>query len=211
MPAQQPDATYVSGLLSRQEALQAEAQSVIEELDLTRTLARVGEVQQVGSSVTGLMVWRDLDFTVMAPGLSQQEAFNVVLPLISDGRMVKVEYANELGERSPTRLPEDQRHYFVLHFLAAEGREWKIDITMWYTNAPRTQLAHIEYIKSRLTDETRTAILWLKDVWHRLPIYPYQVGGMEVYDAVLEHGVRTPAEFDTYLRERGLPGRFSCE
>jgi hypothetical protein len=51
----------------------------------------------------------------------------------------------------------------------------------------------------------RIAILWIKDVWHRMPSYPDQVSGMDIYDAVLEHGVRTPEQFGRYLRQRGLP------
>ena len=31
------------------------------------------------------------------------------------------------------------------------------------------------YLARHLTDETRLAILWIKDVWHHLPTYPYQV------------------------------------
>jgi hypothetical protein len=42
---------------------------------------------------------------------------------------------------------------------------------------------------------------------HRLPVYPYEVGGFEVFDAVLEHGVRSPEDFGRYLRERGLSVR----
>jgi hypothetical protein len=30
---------------------------------------------------------------------------------------------------------------------------------------------------------------------------------MDIYDAVLEHGVRTPAGFDAYLRARGKTTR----
>ncbi len=44
-----------------------------------------------------------------------------------------------------------------------------------------------------------------KDVWYRVCSYPDQVSGMDVYDAVLEYGVRTPDQFDSYLRRRGLP------
>ena len=44
-------------------------------------------------------------------------------------------------------------------------------------------------------------------MWHRLPTFPYQVGGTDIYDAVVEHGVRTLEEFDDYLRERGMPAR----
>jgi len=44
-----------------------------------------------------------------------------------------------------------------------------------------------------------------------LPTYPYEVGGTDIYDAVLEYGVRTPDEFDAYLRKRGLPARGEAE
>ena len=46
---------------------------------------------------------------------------------------------------------------------------------------------------------TRLAILRIKDAWHKRPDYPEVVGGFEVYEAVLEHGVRTAEEFEGYL------------
>jgi len=104
-------------------------------------------------------------------------------------------------------LPSDQRNSYVVTYEAAADEVWRLDLSLWLSDAPRNQLAQAEAIRRRLTEETRLAILWIKDVWHRLPVYPYEVGGVEVYDAVLEHGVRTPAEFEAYLRERGLPGR----
>ena len=44
-------------------------------------------------------------------------------------------------------------------------------------------------------------------VWHRLPAYRHRVLSVDIYDAVLEQGVRTPAEFDVYLVARGKPAR----
>lgn len=85
------------------------------------------------------------------------------------------------------------------------GHEWKIDLSFWLSEKPRTQLAHLAYLSERLTEETRLAILWIKDIWQHFPSYPYQVGGTDIYDAVLEHGVRTPAQFKVYLFERGMP------
>jgi hypothetical protein len=68
-------------------------------------------------------------------------------------------------------------------------------------------LDHLAWLQRELTEETRLAILWIKDSWHRLPAYPYRVGGYEIYEAVLTAGVRTPDEFDAYLIARGLPDR----
>jgi len=48
------------------------------------------------------------------------------------------------------------------------------------------------------------AILKIKDVWHQLPTYPDEVGGTDIYAAMLDHGVRTPAQFATYLKDRGV-------
>src|SRR4051794_12658585 len=50
------DATYAADLLRRQDALQAEAQQVIAELNLSFLLSQVGKTEQIGSSMAGLMV-----------------------------------------------------------------------------------------------------------------------------------------------------------
>jgi len=35
--------------------------------------------------------------------------------------------------------------------------------------------------------------------------YPEQVGGLQIYTAVLQGGVRTPSEFAAWLAREGLP------
>lgn len=41
----------------------------------------------------------------------------------------------------------------------------------------------------------------------RDPAYGREVSSVDIYGAVLEHGVRTPEEFDAYLAARGKPTR----
>jgi hypothetical protein len=53
-------------LFARQAALQAEAAQVLAELDLDRLVADVGPVLVVGSYLSGLMCWRDLDICLLA-------------------------------------------------------------------------------------------------------------------------------------------------
>jgi hypothetical protein len=62
------DALTAAELLRRQEALQAEAHQLIAYLDLFRVLFHAGKPEQIGSSVSGLMVWRDIDFNVLCLG-----------------------------------------------------------------------------------------------------------------------------------------------
>jgi hypothetical protein len=59
-------------------------------------------------------------------------------------------------------------------------------------------------LRHKITDEQRAAVLRTKDVWFRLPSYPAQIGGLEIYTAVIEYGVRTPEEFRSWLADRGF-------
>ena len=62
-------------------------------------------------------------------------------------------------------------------------------------------------LRERLTDETRLAILTLKDAWYQEAAYPDIVGGFEICDAVLNNGVLSLDQLDAYLLQRGLPAR----
>ncbi len=59
-------------------------------------------------------------------------------------------------------------------------------------------------LRSRLTPETRVAILRIKSQFWRHPEYRKSFSGPAIYEAVLDHGVTSTAEFANYLRERGL-------
>ena len=201
------DPVYAASLFRRAKALQSEADEVMRTLGLMTMLGGLGHPEHIGSSLSGLMVWRDIDVTVRCKDVTLERAWDALIPLPINPRITRLSYSNETGARSPTGDPDDQRFYFVIHYEPAQETDWKIDVTLWTSDAPRPHLMQLAELERRLTDETRLAILWIKDVWHRLPVYPYEVGGFEVYDAVLEHGARSPDDFDQYLRERGLPAR----
>lgn len=151
------------------------------------------------------MVWRDIDFNVLCSERSLRRVVETIQPLLTNPRVTKFLYTNESEGHTPAELQGDERYYFVTYYEMATGHEWKIDIAFWLSDTPRAQLAHLQYLAERLTDETRLAILWIKEIWHHFPSYPYHVGGTDIGDAVLEHGVRTPTQFRGYLLERGLP------
>jgi hypothetical protein len=60
-------------------------------------------------------------------------------------------------------------------------------------------------LRDTITDEQRLAVLRIKDVWHRLPSYPDEVSGWEIYAAVLRDDVRTPEQFARWLAANGFP------
>lgn len=192
-------------LARRAASLAREAGQVYERLRLEAILRPAGEVERVGSSVMGLMVWRDLDVVVHAPGLGQAGVIEALAPLFDDRGLLSLDYRDERPPHVSAANQRDARHYVVLRHSGIGRGAWKIDLTFWTAQHRHDHDAYAAGITSRLTDETRSAILRIKSAWYERSSYPYTVGGHDVYVAVLDHGVRTVAGFERHLRERGLP------
>jgi len=197
---------YKSFLLQRQNTLQAEAKMVLDDLKLIKLLSTLGSPILLGSSALGLMVWPDIDITVTCPGLAIERALEMMRPVYAHPLVKRVRYLNEVGSFNPTSLELHDRYYFGVYYHALSGTEWKIDISFWLGTNEHPEPVHDAVVR-KLTEETRLSILWIKDIWYRLPTYRDQVYSVDIYNAVLEHGVRTPAEFDVYLADRGKPAR----
>ncbi len=197
------DADY---LLHRQALLQNEAQVVVKELNLVLLLSPAGVARVHGSSVLGLMTWRDIDISVSSPRLSIERVYEVMTPLLIHPRVKQVRYLNESGSFNSTGLSQDERYFFMVLYDSGAESDWKIDISFWLDEGVRSEPIH-DMIVRKLTPETRLAILRIKDVWWKLPSYRQEVSSVDIYEAVLQHGVRTLDEFDQYLIERGKPAR----
>src|SRR3954470_13962090 len=152
-------------LVAREAELHAEARAFLDEHDVEARLARAGRVMFVGSFVTGLMVWRDLDVCVAADGLDRAGAWALVEPFVLAADRVSYEHLEE---------PDDHRHYFVLRLCG-----WKLDLSLFTAGIPPEVEAFQDDLLARVDDATRLTILRLKELWHRRPEYPELVGGYE--------------------------------
>ena len=199
------DSDAEAALLRRQDELQAEARQIVQELELVELLEQAGPVAQHGSALSGLLAWPDLDFGITSPGLDPAGAFGILQPLLTHPRTTMVRYTNETGTHTFENDPRNERLFFMVYYEHTSGRVWKLDIPFWLYPEPRDEQQYHLRIMDRLTPETRLAILWLKDLWHATPVYPTEVGSVDIYTAVLDAGVRTPAAFDAYLQARNKP------
>jgi hypothetical protein len=192
-------------LLLRQDALQTRAAAVLADLDLMNLLAPHGEVTVVGSAAMGLMVQPDIDVCVPATAFDPDVVFLAARPLASHPRVQKLQFWNEAGTFMPEGL--DEGFYWGVHYVADDGEAWKLDVWFWRPDFPASDVEHAEMMRRRLTPETRLAILWIKDVARTPGVFgPEPTRGIDVYEAVLDHGVRTPAAFASYLATKGHLG-----
>jgi len=203
--AQVPGSASDDELWTRQLALQAEAAAILAEPELTAILADVGPTLLAGSYVSGLMCWPDLDVMVFAGAdFAPREVLGLLQRIVDRPGVVGFEYRDERGSRSPTGTVRDERYHVVIE-LARDSRTWRIDLTLWLNDPHANVTAWHESLRGRMTVEQRSAILRIKDVWCRLPAYPDRVGGPQIYQAVLDDGVRTPQAFATWLAAHGYP------
>lgn len=94
----------IDELLHRQDQLQAEAATVRQDLGLDQRLSTLGEVVPVGGAALGLMVWRDLDLTVVCRRLDAEAAAGAGALLAGHPRVREVRFIDDTGDWN-TDLP----------------------------------------------------------------------------------------------------------
>ncbi|MFE0557718.1 hypothetical protein ACFW1P_17585 [Paenibacillus sp. NPDC058910] len=192
-----------SKLLLQQKALQDEASEVAHELRLYELLSQAGEPVRVGSSALGLMVWRDLDMTVICSRLTQQLIAQIASELMLHAGVRELKFINDTGVYNTDPAYPDGL-YIGLKYKSQQGKEWKMDI--WFVDEPERQpdLKHIVTMPEQLTQERREAILQIKSDWASRDEYGKTVRSFDIYTAVLEENIRTPEQFQAWLGQRSM-------
>lgn len=198
----------MSDLLDAQRQLQAEADDVVRLLHLDILLADIGHPKRVGSSAMGLMVQRDIDITVACPKLDAPtlEAFAGIgahLMQMTES-VVAVRFRNDTGKwnAEPDKYPDGL--YLWLSVRAQNQEMWTVDI--WLVDQPERQpdLTHLKTLMPRLDDKSRETILCIKTALAEHPQAKDKISSALVYEAVMDHGVRTFSEFESWHQGQAL-------
>lgn len=203
-------------LFRRQRLLQGEAEAVVADLDLTTALEAIGVPIRTGSSALGVMVKPDIDITIACTVLDLS-VFDAVTQLAArlsrHQRVWQVSFRDDTGDwnAEPETYPDGL--FLNVRYRSARPRDWGLDL--WFVDQPERQpdLTHLRTLLPRLTDETRAAILRIKEEWTSRPEYGREVdgtliNGTLIYEAVLDGGVRTLPDFAEWLeREQGASGQ----
>ena len=119
------DSAFARELLERQDMLQAEAWRTLDALDLAAALASIGPMEVIGSLATGLMVWRDIDLHVVAPGLSASVAHEAMARYFGHPKIGAIRYrydhAAQTQRMIPTRIAITMR-CFIRAKMVTSGR-----------------------------------------------------------------------------------------
>ena len=189
-------------LAARQSMLHAEAAALLNELDRSGVFADIGPLEVTGSYISHLMCWRDLDVMLLVGAdYGPQDVLHLISQIMELPGVVGFDYRDERADRSPTGEVRDERYHVPILLERAAGI-WRLDLSLWLHDIHDNVTAWHQELHNKITDEQRTAVLRIKDVWFLLPSYPDEIGGFEIYTAVMEDGVRTPEEFRDWLADR---------
>jgi len=197
-------------LLKHAEEMQSEARRIIDELGIFNILKRISEPSLIGSIENGLMVWRDIDINAYMKKVELEKVLDLLKEFALLPTIQKVQFSNfrELRRdhiKSKRGFPKG--YYIGLRSIQPSG-EWKIDI--WF-GEKGIDINDYEISNSLvLTDKQKIAILRIKKAWldeqsaqrfGRIGSYKDEVTSVDIYKAVLEHGIMNEDGFKNYIKE----------
>jgi len=143
------------------------------------------------------MVWRDLDIHIVRWPMDKREFFALgarVAELLKPQRM---QYRDETVGATPN-LPKGL--YWGIYLGDERKGAWKIDI--WVTDAAGFEATRLycEALGRRLDTASREAILRIKAKCWQDPEYRRGFSSVDIYSAVLDHGVSDIEGFWAFLR-----------
>ena len=187
-------------LFERQDALQAQARAILADLDVFALLHDVGVATQVGSSALGLMVARDIDITTLCPSLDPGPVFDFGRRLARHPRVRRLTFRKDTG-RWNTHPVYPDGIYWLVEYVADPDVAWTLDLWFLLEGTTQFDLEHVKTLPGRLTPETRAAILRIKEAVYADTSRP-RGPSYAIYEAVLDHGIRTPEEYQRYRESR---------
>jgi hypothetical protein len=189
-------------LLEEQARLQAEADEVLEDLDLVVTLATVGVPHSVGSRALGVMVRRDVDLTVACDRLDLRALYRLGESVALHPRVRVLRFRDDTGVWNVDgRYPDGV--YWGIEYVRAGGVSWNVDV--WFVDQPERQpdLRDVRELLPLLEDDgARRRILSIKHALNDDPRYGTRLCGRDIYLAVLHHGVTSLNDIEAYLATR---------
>ncbi len=184
------------------EELRGEADLLIQKCRLPELLASYPRWFIGGSYNYGLMCWRDLDVYVLDPQHDLRKCFKIGYEVTQRLSAIKSRFTNNVGA-DPNGL------YWGIKLGNERCGAWKLDL--WFLDAEgyETHAKYCDNLRLRLTPETRSAILEIKEAYWRRGEYRNTITSDLIYRAVLDHGVRTVHDFELVVSHTQSSYEFS--
>ncbi len=172
--------------------IKSEADLVVLTVRLPQLLAAYPAWFIGGSYSYDLMCWRDLDIYILDPEHDLKQCFDVAFEVTRRLSANKSRFTNNIGG-------EPDGYYWGIKLGDIRQGAWKLDLWFLDQSGYDRHAAYSEDLNRRLTPETRSSIMTIKEAYWRRPEFRDTVTSDMIYRAVLENHVRELGEFERYV------------
>lgn len=186
-------------LLADADTKLATAESILNRLGLVDRWSAIGRVEVVGSVALDVVVRPDIDLEVYTDTLDPRAGFAVIVPLADIPGVRRIRY---LDARDQTM----SGLYWKVEYETG-GEKWAIDNWMFAHIQPGTAAAGgVAEVRAAIAHDpdARAAILRIKQT---AIAGGERAHGRWVYEAVLDHGIRTYPGYLDWLADRDVWAR----
>lgn len=184
------------------DTLQQASQRLITMSPLMPLLSKLGRPVQTGSSLTGLMAYPDIDFSVQTTHPRIQDAIDLTSTIFNQLK------ASTLKITDFGTTPSGPSYYVGIDFQF-DDRVWHIDATVTLPGPIITNPPELAGWLQQMTAEQRETILMLKKELIAAKRYmgaqsqpPYTFRSIHVYEAVLRGGARNIKDLGSYFKNK---------
>ncbi|HEY9294714.1 MAG TPA: hypothetical protein VIP98_25805 [Microlunatus sp.] len=186
-----------AGWDEEEERLEIRARQMTKCLAVEAALSRLGQVHLVGSAALHVMVARDIDLVVVVSQLDV-ETLRVIARLAAQ-LMVRREVHAVTVRDETGRWNTDPDYpdgvYLFIECADEAGEVWTLDV--WFVDEPERKpaLQHVGRIGPCIDPASQAAILAIKRATGGRRPDGTRLPSIEIYEAVVDDGIRTPEEF----------------
>lgn len=172
--------------------IKQQADKILKETGLIKTLSKFGKVTIIGSYALDLMYGPDIDLNVIADD-PRTASLEIIKTLLEQRRFQKFQYEDFVNFKEKNRL-ETYRIALIKRF---ENIKWEIEIWFFQTSneLAKQEENFVDYVKANLTPEIRNTILKLKYERDIKKLTKCDASSVEIYKAVIEKRVKNIDEF----------------
>jgi hypothetical protein len=173
--------------------LKTEADLLMRRCGLPELLAVYSDWFIGGSYSYDLMCWRDLDLYVLDLERDLKQCFAIGYELTERLGAQKSHFTNNVGG-------EPSGFYWGIRLGDTRQGAWKLDVWFLDQAGYERHAAYSSTMRDKLTRESRSIMLAIKEAYWRRPEYRDTVTSDMIYRAVLDHGVRTVSDFERSIK-----------
>lgn len=189
----------IEQLHDRNDWLRSQANKVVKDFTLVDILQTAGKPKIVGSFAMNLMVWPDIDLEVQTVGRPSHVDVLAIAQALIEAGIARL----TINDHRQSLHPDMPRGIYLGPDIVHQDISWQVDIWFISQEEVAERSKQITDLLSKLTKDYRDRILLLKQILAAHEAYHRGISSLDIYTAVIEHGVITIEDFSHYLALSG--------